>query len=55
MKFDIGALNNYLHNSQFFLGIKQKRFAVLMPNGSPEVVFEGNTRKERTKPVCALV
>lgn len=55
MKLDIGALDNYLRNSQFFLGIKQKRFAVLMPNGSPEVVFEGNTRKERTKPVRALV
>lgn len=55
MKLDIGALDNYLRNSQFFLGIKQKRFAVLMPNGSPEVVFEGNTRKERTKPGRALV
>ncbi len=55
MKLDIGALDNYLRNSQFFLGIKQKRFAVLLPNGTPEIVFEQNARKERTKPVRALV
>ncbi len=55
MKLDVGALDNYLRNSQFFLGIKQKRFAVLLPSGMPEIVFEGNTRKERTKPVRALV
>ena len=42
MKMDVGALDNYLRTSPYFLGIKQQRFKVLSPNGLPDFEIENN-------------
>ncbi|MCM1320206.1 MAG: hypothetical protein NC217_07485 [Muribaculaceae bacterium] len=55
MKFDPSALEAYLRNSEFFLGIKQRRFSILEPNGSQSVVVEDQRRKNPTKNVKAYV
>lgn len=40
MKMDLGSLDNYLRTSPYFLGLKQQRFTVLAPNGSPDCTYE---------------
>lgn len=49
MKMDVGALDNYLRTSPYFLGIKQQRFKVLSPNGLPDFTIENNYGKSVKK------
>ena len=49
MKMDMGALDNYLRHTQYFLGVKQQRFAVLTPQGTPD--FEIKTENGRAQKI----
>ena len=49
MKMDVGALDNYLRTSPYFLGIKQQRFKVLSPNGIPDFTIETSCGKSVKK------
>lgn len=59
MKMDMDALDHYLRNSQYFLGVKQQRFVVLTANGAPDVeykVVEGRNVKNMkyTRPMALV-
>lgn len=59
MKMDLGALDNYLRTSPFFLGLKQQRFTVLSANGMPDYTIDTKdgrtTRLEKVVRPLALV
>lgn len=59
MKMDLGALDNYLRTSPFFLGLKQQRFTVLNANGMPDYTIDTKdgrtTRLEKVVRPLALV
>lgn len=55
MKLDPDALEHYLRHSVHFLGIKQQRFIVLLPNGSPDVSYKDNVKVVKYMRPMALV